>query len=138
MRRKNTQMTTNILIVSLLLIGVVYALLQTNLQINGIAKILHNTWDVHFDHISVNSDSVSINTTDYEDASAAIIDPEDDCKVSFNVLLSSPGDFYEFTYTIDFFSNNVCLFFYVMIRERGHFSFGLTESKQLLYCSEHK
>ena len=93
MRRKNTQMTTNILIVSLLLIGVVYALLQANLQINGIAKILNNTWDVHFDNIQVNENSVSIESGD----SAAAIDPENNCKVDFEVTLNLPGDFYEFT-----------------------------------------
>ena len=93
MRRKNTQMTTNILIVSLLLIGVVYALLQTNLQIDGIAKILHNTWDVHFDNIQVNEDSVPIGEND----SQATINPENNCKIDFEVTLSLPGDFYEFT-----------------------------------------
>ena len=93
MRRKNTQMTTNILIISLLLIGVVYALLQSNLQINGIAKILHNTWDVHFDNIQVNEDSVPI----VENDSQATIDPENNCKIDFEVTLNIPGDFYEFT-----------------------------------------
>ena len=93
MRRKNTQMTTNILIVSLLLIGVVYALLQTNLQIDGIAKILHNTWDVHFDNIQISEDSVPIGEND----SQATIDPENNCKIDFEVTLNIPGDFYEFT-----------------------------------------
>ena len=93
MRRKNTQMTTNILIVSLLLIGVVYALLQSNLEINGLAKILNNTWDVHFDNIQVSEDSVPIGTGD----SPATIDENNNCKVDFEVTLSLPGDFYEFT-----------------------------------------
>ena len=49
--------------------------------------------DVHFDNIQVNANSVSIGTGD----SAATIDPENNCKVDFEVTLSIPGDFYEFT-----------------------------------------
>ena len=93
MRRNNKQRTTQFILLGLLLIGVVYALLQANLQINGIAKILNNTWDVHFDNIQVNEDSVPIGEND----SAATIDPENNCKVDFSVTLSVPGDFYEFT-----------------------------------------
>ena len=84
---------TNLLIISLLFIGIVYAILTANLQINGTAKIGGNTWDVHFDNIVVNENSVSIGSGD----SAATIDPENNCKVDFEVTLSIPGDFYEFT-----------------------------------------
>ena len=93
MRKNNKQVTTYFILFSLLLIGVVYAILQANLQINGTAKIKSNTWDIHFDNIVVNENSVSIGTGD----SAATIDPENDCKVDFEVTLSIPGDFYEFT-----------------------------------------
>ena len=93
MNKNKKSMTTSIVIVFLLLIGVVYAILQANLQINGVAKIQSNTWDIHFDNIQVNSNSVSIGTGD----SAATIDPENNCKVDFEVTLSIPGDFYEFT-----------------------------------------
>ena len=93
MRRNNKQITTTFILFSLLLIGVVYAILQANLQINGTAKIRANTWDIHFDNIQVNANSVPIGTGD----SAATIDPENNCKVDFEVTLSIPGDFYEFT-----------------------------------------
>ena len=93
MRRNNKQVTFYFVLFSLLLIGVVYAILQANLQINGTAKIKANTWDIHFDNIQVNENSVSIGTGD----SAATIDPNDNCKVDFEVTLSLPGDFYEFT-----------------------------------------
>ena len=93
MRRNNKQVTTYFILFSLLLIGVVYAILQANLQINGTAKIQANTWDIHFDNIQVSENSVSIGTGD----SAATIDPENNCKVDFEVTLSIPGDFYEFT-----------------------------------------
>jgi hypothetical protein len=93
MRRNNKQVTTYFILFSLLLIGVVYAILQANLQINGTAKIQANTWDIHFDNIQVNANSVPIGTGD----SAATIDLENNCKVDFEVTLSIPGDFYEFT-----------------------------------------
>ena len=93
MRRNKKQITTYFILFSLLLIGVVYAILQANLQINGTAKIHANTWDIHFDNIQVNENSVSIGTGD----SAATIDSENNCKVDFEVTLSIPGDFYEFT-----------------------------------------
>jgi hypothetical protein len=93
MRRNQKQETTYYILLSILLIGVVYAILQANLQINGTAKIQANTWDIHFDNIQVNENSVSIGTGD----SAATIDAENNCKVDFEVTLSIPGDFYEFT-----------------------------------------
>ncbi|MBQ3307434.1 MAG: hypothetical protein IJG68_04500 [Bacilli bacterium] len=93
MRKYNKQVTTYFILFSLLLIGVVYAILQANLQINGTAKIGANTWDIHFDNIVVNENSVVLSTGD----SAATIDPNNNCKVDFEVTLSIPGDFYEFT-----------------------------------------
>ncbi|MBQ3307277.1 MAG: hypothetical protein IJG68_03680 [Bacilli bacterium] len=93
MRRNNKQVTTTFIICSLLLIGVVYAILQANLQINGIAKIKENSWNIYFDNIVINENSVSIGEND----SPATIDPENNCKVDFEVTLSLPGDFYEFT-----------------------------------------
>ena len=93
MNRRNQKITTYFVILSLLVIGIVYAILQANLQINGIAKIKSNSWDIHFNNIQVNEDSVSIGTGD----SPATIDPENNCKIDFEVTLSLPGDFYEFT-----------------------------------------
>ena len=84
---------TILLIVCLLFIGIVYAILIANLQINGTAKIGGNTWDIHFNNIQINENSVALSTSD----SAATIDPENNCKVDFEVTLSLPGDFYEFT-----------------------------------------
>ncbi|MBQ3307789.1 MAG: hypothetical protein IJG68_06345 [Bacilli bacterium] len=96
MRRNNKQVTTYFILFSLLLIGVVYAILQANLQINGTAKIKSNTWDIHFNNIQINENSVPIGTGD----SPATIDPENNCKVDFEITLSLPGDFYEFTIDI--------------------------------------
>ena len=91
--KKNKKITIYFVIFSLLLIGIIYAILQANLQINGTAKIGANTWDIHFNNIQVNANSVAIGTGD----TAATIDPDNNCKVDFSVTLSLPGDFYEFT-----------------------------------------
>ncbi|MBQ3307116.1 MAG: hypothetical protein IJG68_02865 [Bacilli bacterium] len=97
MRSNNKQITTFFIICSLLLIGIIYAILQANLQINGIAKIKSNSWDIHFDNIQVNENSVAIGEND----NSANIDPENNCKVDFEVTLSVPGDFYEFTVDVE-------------------------------------
>jgi hypothetical protein len=93
MNRRNKQITIYFLLFGLLLIGVVYAILQTNLQINGTTKITQNSWNIHFENIQVNPNSVPIGQND----SGATIDPNNDCKIDFSVTLSIPGDFYEFT-----------------------------------------
>ncbi|MBQ3307060.1 MAG: hypothetical protein IJG68_02580 [Bacilli bacterium] len=93
MKNRNKKVTTYFILFSLLLIGIIYAILQANLQINGIAKIKSNSWDIHFDNIEINENSVSIGEND----SAATIDPNNNCKIDFEVTLSLPGDFYEFT-----------------------------------------
>ena len=94
MNQRNKRIISYFILFSLIIIlGVVYAILQANLQINGTAKIAENRWNVHFENIVVNQDSVNIGTGD----TAATIDPQNNCKVDFSVTLSLPGDFYEFT-----------------------------------------
>ena len=61
-------------------IGLVYAILQANLQINGTAKIKSTTWDIHFDNVQIDDGSVPIGTGD----TAATIDPTDNCSLSFS------------------------------------------------------
>ena len=89
--QKNTLIMYLILLVGFIVVG--YAILQANLQINGTTKIANNTWNVYFDHIEVNSESISIGDGD----SAASIDSNNNCKVDFTISLTTPGDFYEFT-----------------------------------------
>ena len=98
MNQRNKRIISYFILFSLLIvIGVAFAILQANLQINGTAKIVENEWDVHFDNVVVNPDSVSIGTGD----TAATIDPTNNCKVDFEVTLSVPGDFYEFTVDVE-------------------------------------
>ena len=51
-RRKNILVLLLVLLCSL---GLGYALLRTNLTINGTSKIKGNTWDIHFDNLVVST-----------------------------------------------------------------------------------
>ena len=81
-------------ILLLLVVGlsVGYALLRTNLTINGTSKIKGNTWDIHFDNLVVSTGSVELST---DDVAAAI--GSNTTEVSYTVTLNQPGDYYEFT-----------------------------------------
>ena len=78
----------------LLVVGlsVGYALLRTNLTINGTSKIKGNTWDIHFENLNVTDGSVELST---DDVAAAI--GSNTTEVSYTVTLNQPGDYYEFT-----------------------------------------
>ena len=78
----------------LLVVGlsVGYALLRTNLTINGTSKIKGNTWDIHFENLNVTDGSVELSSGD---VAAAI--GSNTTEVSYTVTLNQPGDFYEFT-----------------------------------------
>ena len=87
------------ILVLIAIMGIVYAFLGANLQINGVSEIPASSWIVRFKENSVNvtSGSVSIDTSNNEQA--ATID--DDSNVSYKVRLSLPGDFYEFTVVVE-------------------------------------
>ena len=82
-----------LLVFLLLGLSLGYALLTQDLTINGITKVKGNTWDIHFDNVQINSNSVPLSTGD----SAATIDSNDDTLVNYTITLSKPGDYYEFT-----------------------------------------
>ena len=84
-----------ILIVLLLIIGIGYAAIASNLKINGVANVLNSKFDVHFDNITVTNESVEIDTVRGD--LAARVDPNDGTKLDYIVVLDKPGDIYEFT-----------------------------------------
>ena len=96
MKKKYKSNNLKLSLVALLLVVTIgYATLQTNRTINGTSKINNSTWNVHFNNPTVSTGSVAIDTTKYANAQAATKDSA--TSVSYNVLLSEPGDFYEFT-----------------------------------------
>ena len=90
MRRNKTQRRILLLIIILMSIGLGYAFLTQDLTINGIGKVSGNTWDIHFENLRVNENSVT-------PIEAAAIDSNDSTKINYSVRLNKPGDFYEFT-----------------------------------------
>ena len=83
-----------VLILLLLLIGVTigYSVLSDTLNINGTSRIKNATWKVHFTRVNPTSGSVS-------PVSAPSIS-SDGLKITYDVNLDTPGDYYEFTATV--------------------------------------
>ena len=77
-----------LLFVVLASLGVGYAYIKSNLNINGTANVTAARWDVHFTNLNVTTGSVTATTA------ASITDPT---TVTFAATLDEPNDFYEFT-----------------------------------------
>ena len=103
-----------------------YAILNSDLIINGTSKIQENTWDVHFENIQVASGSVTTS------ASPTISD--NTTISSVNLPLEKTGDFYEFT--VDVVNNGTIDAMIDNITEKSE----LTDSqkKYLSYTVEYK
>ena len=90
--RKNKKRSTAFLLTLFLFLGIGYAFLRTELKINGTATIKDASWNIYFDNLVVNDDSVEILTGN----SAASIS-SNKTEVTYAITLKEPGDFYEFT-----------------------------------------
>ena len=89
MNKSNKNISLFIIIVFLFGISMGYALINRTLNITGSMEVMQNTWDIHFENVSVTSGSIE-----------ALKDPvieNSNLLVDFNVMLNLPGDFYEFT-----------------------------------------
>ena len=82
-----------VLAVLLLCLSIGYAILSTNVNINGTSSISNSTWDIHFENLQVSPGSVALSTGDV----GAAISNADRTTVTYTVTLVKPGDFYEFT-----------------------------------------
>lgn len=84
--RKILYFTLGIILISVLSLTIVYATLSVTLNITGNSEITASNWDIHLDNPSVKSSSVHNNLPTINNNN-----------LSFNAILSTPGDFYEFT-----------------------------------------
>ena len=84
-KKRNIYIT--IAIVTILLIGLGYAFLTSNLNIIGNTNINKNTWGVEFENVQVTSGSVEATTPQISNKTT----------VNYTVTLDKPGDYYEFT-----------------------------------------
>ena len=79
------------LLILVLGITIGYALISTTLNLNGIAGIKSNTWDIHWDNESV------VVTPNSITGPIPTVSGTNDNTVTFETTLELPGDFYEFT-----------------------------------------
>ena len=77
-----------ILIILVVSLGIGYAYINSDLNINGTAQVNSANWSVYWNNDQVESGSVK--------ASTPTID-SNETTVSYSVTLTQPGDYYEFT-----------------------------------------
>ena len=87
-RRKSYKYIYGILVV---FIGIGFAYLTANLNINGIGSFGSQSWDIHFDNVVVDS-------TSYNPVTPTVSD--DDLTITFASGLRIPGDYYKFNVDI--------------------------------------
>ena len=86
--QRKQQSMKNAIILLILILGIGYALIQSNLNINGTANMGAPTWNIHWANVQVKEGSVSASTPTINSAQTT---------VTYSVVLNIPGDYYEFT-----------------------------------------
>ena len=89
--KKKNKLPVLTLIILVLSIG--YALLSQELSIHGTSQLKDSKWNIHWDNVQVNSNSVSGTSV----TQAAQITNTEKTLVEYSITLSKPGEFYEFT-----------------------------------------
>ena len=79
----------SIILLVLLVIGIGYAYLTSNLSISGQTEVVANTWNIHFENLNVKDGSVTATTP-------ATID-SNNVDITYAITLSRPKEYYEFT-----------------------------------------
>lgn len=90
-KRKSYILPIFALVVVILSVG--YAAITATLNITGTSTITKNTWNIHFQDLSVTSGSVTA-------ATPAAITTNNHAEITYTVTLPKPEDFYEFTVNI--------------------------------------
>ena len=89
---KKKSLFISIFLLLIVVIGLGYAYLTSNLSITGATEVGANTWDIHFENLKVSTGSVTA-------ISPATIDTNK-LAITYSIKLDKPGDFYEFTVDI--------------------------------------
>lgn len=94
-KQKNVQMVIiAILAVAVLTMSIGFAIFTQTLDINGDVTVVHSSWNIQFD------------TTSYTEGAGSVTVAEDKrtlsgTSMSYEVTLTKPGDFYEFTIDVN-------------------------------------
>lgn len=89
MRKKRLRLL--ILVTILFLISIGFAVLTSNLSINGLFNFTPNTWNIYLDNIVVDETSTTTGTPSIS---------EDKDTITFSASLNKPGDYYSFNVDI--------------------------------------
>ena len=92
LKRKDNQVVKILFLLLILVVGIGYAYLTSNLSITGATSVAGNTWDIHFANVQESSGSVV--------ASSSPTIGSNQTSVEYAVTLSKPGDVYEFSVDI--------------------------------------
>ena len=75
----------SIILLVILVIGIGYAYLTSNLSISGQTEVVANTWDIHFENLNVKDGSVTASTP-------ATID-SNETSITYAITLSRPKEY---------------------------------------------
>lgn len=92
MKKTDNKLLLGLVFVVVFGISLGYAAISRTLTISGTSGIKNNSWDVHFETITVTQGSVS--------ATKAATIEEGSTSVNYEIDLALPGDFYEFTVNV--------------------------------------
>ena len=93
MRKTSKKVKVTIFLLLVLSITIAYAALSSNLNINGSTSLNNATWSIIWDNVEVSTGSVK----DTSVVQAAQITNTQKTLVEYSIILSKPGDYYEFT-----------------------------------------
>ena len=93
MRKTNKKLKVTIFLLLVLSITIAYAALSSNLNINGSTSLNNATWSIIWDNVEVSTGSVKGTSV----VQAAQITNTQKTLVEYSIILSKPGDYYEFT-----------------------------------------
>ena len=111
------------LFLSLVSLTIGYAFLTTTMSIDGVSKMLEARWDIHFENIQIDGNSVATTTP------ATISTPT---SVTFGAQLENPGDVYKFTVdvvndgTIDAHIGQISIFPHLTLEQEEYFQYFVT------------
>ena len=88
--KRMTRNKKSFIFITILCMGVGFALLSSNLTITGNTNVSGNSWKVYFNSVGVTNGSVDATTS-------PTITGTNTTSVDYTILLDKPGDFYEFT-----------------------------------------
>lgn len=104
--KKTLNIMLGIILICIFSISIIYAALNTILNINGNAEIVASSWDIYLSNPKVQKGSVNDDIPIIKSKNS----------IEFNTILTTPGDYYEFTVdiinngTIDAMINNIIMY----------------------------